>query len=118
MDQLRAAKAALSEEIWELGRAILLLETVKEGWAITTGLTEDLQCVRPETEEEKERTEMLSQNVDLRRKALDHKGVRREEENKLEAANNEIRVLKRRLDEMASEAAREREALDKAWQRS
>jgi hypothetical protein len=48
---------------------------------------------------------------------LDHKRVRREEENKLEAANNEITVLKGRLDEMAREAAREREALDKAWQR-
>ncbi|RSH85427.1 hypothetical protein EHS25_004823 [Saitozyma podzolica] len=95
----------------------LLLETGKEGSAITTFLTGDLRCVRRE-EEEKERTEMLSQeNVDLRRRALDHKRVRREEENKLEAANNEIGVLKGRLDEMAREAAREREALDKAWQR-
>jgi chromosome segregation ATPase len=118
-EELRAAKTALSEEILELRRAnLLLLETVKEGSAIAIGLTEDLRCVRREKEEEKERTEMLSQeNVDLRRKALDHKRVRREEENKLEAANNEIRVLKGRLDEMAREAAREREALDKAWQR-
>jgi uncharacterized coiled-coil DUF342 family protein len=118
-EELRAAKTALSEEILELRRAnLLLLETVKEGSAITTGLTEDLRCVRREKEEEKERTEMLSQeNVDLRRKALDHKRVRREVENKLEAANNEIGVLKGRLDEMAREAAREREALDNAWQR-
>jgi predicted nucleic acid-binding Zn-ribbon protein len=119
MEELRAAKMTLSEEIWELRRAnLLLLEAVKEGSAITTGLTEDLRCVRREKEEEKERTEMLSrENVVLRRKALNHKGVRREEENKLEAANNEIGVLKGRLDEMAREAAREREALDKAWQR-
>jgi chromosome segregation ATPase len=118
-EELRAAKTALSEEILELRRAnLLLLETVKEGSAITTVLTEDLRCVRREKEEEKERTEMLSQdNVDLRRKALDHKRVRREEENKLEAANTEIGVLKGRLDEMAREAAREREALDRAWQR-
>jgi uncharacterized coiled-coil DUF342 family protein len=118
-EELRAAKTALSEEILELRRAnLLLLETVKEGSAIAIGLTEDLQSVRREKEEEKERTEMLSQeNVDLRRKALDHKCVRREAENKLEAANNEIGVLKGRLDEMAREAAREREALDKAWQK-
>ena len=118
-EELRAAKTALSEEILELRRAnLLLLETVKEGSAIAIGLTEDLRCVRREKEEEKERTEMLSQeNVDLRRKALDHKRVRREVENKLEAANNEIGVLKGRMDEMARVAAREREALDKAWQR-
>ncbi|RSH94184.1 hypothetical protein EHS25_003987 [Saitozyma podzolica] len=118
-DELRAAKTALSEEILELRRAnLLLLETVKEGSAVAIGLTEDLRCVRREKEQEKEHTEMLSQeNVDLRHKALDHKRVRREVENKLEAANNEIGVLKGRLDEMAREAAREREALDKAWQR-
>ncbi|GFZ49918.1 hypothetical protein JCM24511_07321 [Saitozyma sp. JCM 24511] len=118
-EELRAAKTALSEEILELRRAnLLLLETVKEGSAIAVGLTEDLQSVRREKEEEKDRTEMLSQeNVDLRRKALDHKRVRREAESKLEAANNEIGVLKGRLDEMARQAAREREALDKAWQR-
>jgi chromosome segregation ATPase len=116
-EELRAAKTALSEEILELRRAnLLLLETVKEGSAIATGLTEDLRCVRREKDEEKERTVMLSQeNVDLRQNALDHKRVRREVENKLEAANNEIGVLKGRLDEMAREAAREREALDKAW---
>jgi hypothetical protein len=118
MDQLRAAKAALSEEIWELRRAnLLLLETVKEGLAITIGLTEDLRCVRREKEEEKERTEMLSQeNDDLKHRALDHKRVRREEDNKLQEAN-EIRVLKGRLDEMAREAVWEREALGKVWQR-
>jgi uncharacterized coiled-coil DUF342 family protein len=116
-EELRAAKTALSEEILELRRAnLLLLETVKEGSAIATGLNEDLRCVRREKDEEKERTVMLSQeNVDLRQNALDHKRVRREVENKLEAANNEIGVLKGRLDEMAREAAREREALDKAW---
>jgi hypothetical protein len=109
----------LSEEILELRRAnLLLLETVKEGSAIAIGLTEDLRCVRREKEDEKERTEMLSQeNVDLRNKALDHKRVRREVANQLEAANDEIGVLKGRLDEMAREAVREREALDKAWQR-
>jgi hypothetical protein len=48
---------------------------------------------------------------------LDHKRVQREVANQLEAANNEIGVLKGRLDEMAREAVREREALDKAWQR-
>jgi hypothetical protein len=53
-EELRAAKTALSEEILELRRAnLLLLETVKEGSAITTGLTEDLRCVRREKEEER-----------------------------------------------------------------
>jgi hypothetical protein len=117
-EELRAAKAALSEEILELRRAnLVLLETVKGGSAITTRLTEDLRCVWRE-EEEKERTEMLSQeNVALRREALDHKRDAREEDNKLQEANNEIRALKGRSDEMEREAAREREALDKAWQR-
>jgi chromosome segregation ATPase len=118
-EELRATKAALSEEILELRRANhLLLETVKEGSVIITGLTEDLRCVRREKEEGKERMEILNQeNVDLMRKALDHKRVRREAEDKLEAANNEIGVLKGRLDEMAREAALEREGLDKAWQK-
>jgi chromosome segregation ATPase len=118
-EELRAAKAALSEEILELRRAnLLLLETVKEGSAIATGLTDDLRYVRRDKEEEKERREMLSQeNVDLRRKALDHNRVLREVENKLEAANNETVVLKGRLDEVAREAAGKPEALDKAWQR-
>ncbi|RSH94157.1 hypothetical protein EHS25_003960 [Saitozyma podzolica] len=117
-DELRAAKTALSEEILELRRAnLLLLETVKEGSAVAIGLTEDLRCVRRK-KEEKERREMLSQeNDDLKHRALDHKRVRREVENKLEAANKEIGVLRNRLDEMAREAAREPEALDKAWQR-
>jgi hypothetical protein len=78
----------------ELRRAnLLLLETVKEGSAITTGLSEDLRGVRGEKEEVKERTEMLSQeNVDLRHTALDHKRVRREVKN-LEAANNESKAV-------------------------